>query len=230
MSLFYSRKHKVYTNFARLLSLSLVLFLTGCSSAPPPLTVAEARSMQTRTIKADYNKVMKASVNVLQDLNYTIDEISENIGIIIASRVSEKSQGRINKEETVVDEGTPNWVLAIGIAFIAVIAMVIMFAVFSIFGGDDDDDDDDDDDNDRSVHGHGGNNTTIIREGRDKHKVYKYSITINLESINEQETKVRVSLQGQQMRGSDIERAGAVNDPEFFQRFFANLDKSLFLE
>lgn len=60
--------------------------------------------------------------------------------------------------------------------------------------------------------------------------MYKYNITINLDSINGQETKVRVSLQGQQMRGSDVERSGAVNDPEFFQRFFANLDKSLFLE
>ena len=50
---------------------------------------------------------MKASVNVLQDLNYTLDEISDIIGIIIASRVSEKPQGEIHEEETVVDEGTP---------------------------------------------------------------------------------------------------------------------------
>lgn len=222
MNLFYNRKHIVRTNLARLLTVYLILFLIGCSSAPPPLSVAEARSMQTRIIKADYNKVMKASVNALQDLNYSIDEISENIGIIIASRVSEKSQGEINKEETVVDGGTPTWMKVLGITL--VIAIVAGIA-FLIMGGDDDDDDDDD--NDQS---HGGNSTTIIREGRDKHRVYKYNITINLDSINEQETKVRVSLQGQQMRGDDIERTGVVNDPEFFQRFFATLDKSLFLE
>ena len=87
-------------------------------------------------------------------------------------------------------------------------------------GGDDDDDD----------NSGGGGNHTIYRESRSRHKVYKYSITINLDSLSEEETKIRVSLQGQQMRGSDIERTGAVNDPEFFQRFFANLDKSLFLE
>ena len=224
MNLFYNRKHNVHTNLARLLSAYLILFLIGCSSAPPPLSVAEARSMQTRIIKADYNKVMKASVNVLQDLNYTVDEISDIIGIIIASRVSEKPQGEINEEETVVDEGTPIWMKVLGITLITAIVVGILFL---ILGGDDDDDDDDDDDFD---HRHSGNGTTIIRESRSRHKVYKYRITINLDSINEQETKVRVSLQGQQMRGSDIERTGAVNDPEFFQRFFANLDKSLFLE
>lgn len=213
----------MHTNLARLLSAYLILFLIGCSSAPPPLSVAEARSMQTRIIKADYNKVMKASVNVLQDLNYTLDEISDIIGIIIASRVSEKPQGEINEEETVVDEGTPIWMKVLGITLITAIVVGILFL---ILGGDDDDDDDDDD----FVHRHSGKGATIIREGRSRHKVYKYRITINLDSINEQETKVRVSLQGQQMRGNDIERTGAVNDPEFFQRFFANLDKSLFLE
>lgn len=213
----------MHTNLARLLSAYLILFLIGCSSAPPPLSVAEARSMQTRIIKADYNKVMKASVNVLQDLNYTLDEISDIIGIIIASRVSEKPQGEINEEETVVDEGTPIWMKVLGITLITAIVVGILFL---ILGGDDDDDDDDDD----FVHRHSGKGTTIIREGRSRHKIYKYRITINLDSINEQETKVRVSLQGQQMRGNDIERTGAVNDPEFFQRFFANLDKSLFLE
>jgi len=226
MNLFYTKKLNVHTTLARFVSVYLIFFLIGCSSAPPPLTVAEARSMQTRTINADYNKVMKASINVLQDLNYTIDEISENIGIIIASRVSEKPQGKINREETVVDEGAPTWLKVIGIVFIVAVVSAILYA---IFGGNGDDDDDDDNDN-HSHRGRGGNSTTIIREGRDKHKVYKYNITINLESINEQETKVRVSLQGQQMRGSDVERAGAVNDLEFFQRFFANLDKSLFLE
>ena len=228
MQLFYNKKHNGHTNLAQLLSVYLILFLIGCSSPPPPLTVAEARSMQTRIINADYNKVMKASVNVLQDLNYSIDEINDNIGIIIASRVSEKPQGEINEEETVVDEGTPTWMKVLGITVITAIVVGIIFLIIGAIGGDDDDDDDDDDDFDRS---HGGSGpTTIFRDGKSRNKVYKYRITINLDSLDGQETKVRVSLQGQQMRGDDIERTGVVNDPEFFQRFFANLDKSLFLE
>lgn len=228
MQLFYSKKHNGHTNLARLLSVYLILFLIGCSSPPPPLSVAEARSMQTRIINADYNKVMKASVNVLQDLNYTIDEISDNIGIIIASRVSEKPQGEINEEETVVDKGTPTWMKVLGITLITAIVVGIIFLIVGAIGGDDDDDDDDNDDFDHRHSGGGG--PAIFRDSRSRNKVYKYSITINLDSINDQETKVRVSLQGQQMRGDDIERTGVVNDPEFFQRFFANLDKSLFLE
>ncbi len=224
MNLFYNRKNKVYTKLAHLISVYLVLFLIGCSSAPPPVTVAEARSMQTRTIKAGYKKVMKASVNVLQDLNYSIDEISDNIGLIIASRVSEKPQGKINEEETAVDGGAPTWMKVVGITLIVAIVAGIIYLITR--GGDDDDDDDDDDDGYSSK----GNGHTIIRGDRDRHKVYKYRITINLDSLSEEETKVRVSLQGQQMRGSDIERTGAVNDPDFFQRFFTNLDKSLFLE
>ena len=53
MNLFYNKKHNVHTNLGRVLSVYLILFLIGCSTAPPPLTVAEARSMQTRTINAD---------------------------------------------------------------------------------------------------------------------------------------------------------------------------------
>lgn len=229
MHLFRNKKHNGHTNLAQLLSVYLIFFLIGCSSPPPPLSVAEARSMQTRIINADYNKVMKASVNVLQDLNYSIDEISENIGIIIASRVSEKPQGEINEEETVVDEGTPTWMKVLGITIITAIVVGIIFLIIGAIGGDDDDDDDDADDDSHQSHG-GSGPTTIFRDSRSRNKVYKYRITINLDSMDGQETKVRVSLQGQQMRGDDIERTGAVNDPEFFQRFFANLDKSLFLE
>ncbi len=221
MNMFYNRKHKMYTKLAHLISVYLILFLIGCSSAPPPVTVAEARSMQTRTIKAGYKKVMKASVNVLQDLNYGIDEISDNIGLIIASRVSEKPQGKINEEETVVDDGAPTWMKVVGITLIIAIIAGIIYLITR--GGDDDDDDDDD-------YSSKGNGHTIIRGDRDRNTVYRYRITINLDSLNAEETKVRVSLQGQQMRGSDIERTGAVNDPDFFQRFFTNLDKSLFLE
>jgi hypothetical protein len=53
---------------------------------------------------------------------------------------------------------------------------------------------------------------------------------VNLDEANNNEISVRVSAQGETEQDGKILQTGGVHEPEFFQRFFASLDKSLFLE
>ena len=58
-----------------ILKLYLISIIAGCAPTKPPATVAEARSMETRIVGAEYNQVFKSSLNVLQDLYYSMDVV-----------------------------------------------------------------------------------------------------------------------------------------------------------
>ena len=200
----------------------LITFLAGCAASQPPTTTTEARSMQTRTISASYNQVLKASVNVMQDLNYSIELIDKDLGLLVANRLSEAEQADIS-EESKSDDGTPTWQKVLGISLIIVIIGGIVWLVTR--GGDDDDSDDEDNGGVAHRHYHGRDS-----DSRSGAKVYQYEITVNLERVSDEKTKVRVSVQGQKLVGGRIVDAGPIYDPEHFQSFFASLDKALFLE
>jgi hypothetical protein len=59
---------------------------------------------------------------------------------------------------------------------------------------------------------------------------YVYRITLNFQRLAEDTTQVRVSMQGTEYHGSEIVRTGPVEDPGFFERFYAALDRSMSLE
>ena len=92
-----------------------------------------------------------------------------------------------------------------------------------LFGGKDGDKKDRD--NKTHVIHHGGND-----KSPDGPKIHRYRITVNLDETNNNEISVRVSAQGETEQDGKILQTGGVHEPEFFQRFFASLDKSLFLE
>jgi hypothetical protein len=179
--------------------------------------------METRVIQADYTKVLKASVNVLQDLRYTIDVIDSDLGLIVASRITEGKEADLAKEPNQKAE-YPTWQKVLGITIIIAIIAGIIWLI-SGGGGDDDGNDD------RSRHGR--DRTSHVYHGddsRDGPRVYQYKVTLNIESLTDEETNVRVSGSGERRRGDTIEVAGPVEDPEFFTRFYSALDKALFLE
>jgi hypothetical protein len=179
--------------------------------------------METRIIRADYNKVLKASVNVLQDLRYTIDVIDSDLGLIVASRITEGMEAELAKEPDQVPE-VPTWKKVLGITIIIAILAGIIWLI-SGGGGDDNGDDD------HRRSGRGG--TSHVYHGddsRDGPRIYQYKVTLNIESLSDEETNVRVSGSGERRRGDTIEVAGPVEDPEFFSRFYSALDKALFLE
>ena len=60
--------------------------------------------------------------------------------------------------------------------------------------------------------------------------IHRYRVTINVDEAREGETKVRISAQAEKEQDGNILATGGIHEAEFFQRFFANLDKALFLE
>ena len=70
-----------------------------------------------------------------------------------------------------------------------------------------------------------------FRNQKDKdRKQFTYRITVNLDEITDGEIKVRVSAQGDVEQDGNILQTGGIHEFEFFQRFFASLDKSFFLQ
>ena len=125
---------------------------------------------------------------------------------------------------------------------VAVFAVILLGAIF----GDKDDDDDDDDDDDVSVssgksrssgwHGGGGStthktvNNYVVDETPKGPRIYRYKVTINIDDSGIENTVVRVSASGELEQDGKILESGGIHEPEFFKRFFASMNKSLFLD
>tara|TARA_Y100000746_G_scaffold183949_1_gene162288 strand:+ start:251 stop:928 length:678 start_codon:yes stop_codon:yes gene_type:complete len=194
----------------------LIVGLSGCSTPPraekPPTSVA--RAMETRSFSGDLKTVLKASINSLQDMDYTIEVLNSDVGLITASRTTENKKAKLASEQS--NEGmTDSEKACLTIGAIAVIAVIAA----AIFDGDDD----------------GGGGNTIYTgggndDGPDGPLIYRYRVTINLTELNNDETNVRVSASGEVEQDGKILSTGGVHEPEFFQKFFAGMNQGLFLD
>ena len=83
-----------------LLTIYLIIFISSCTTPPrsvkPPTSVA--RAMETRSFEGDLVTILKASINSLQDMDYTIDVLNSDIGLISASRTSERRKANLANE------------------------------------------------------------------------------------------------------------------------------------
>ena len=213
----------------RLLYLLLISYLivgvSGCSNPPrsekPPTSIV--RAMETRSFQGDLMTVLKASINSLQDMDYTIDLLNSDVGLITASRTTEHRKASLTNEKPETEmSNSEKALLAIG-----VIAIVAFLAAL-IFGDDDDDD---------KRKGRGGRSSPINIGGRggsddgpDGPRIYRYKVTINLNELGNDETSVRVSASGEVEQDAKILSTGGVHEVEFFQRFFAGMNQALFLD
>ena len=200
----------------------LIIGLSGCSTPPrtekPPTSIA--RAMETRSFSGDLKTILKASINSLQDMDYTIEVLNSDVGLITASRTTENKKARLASEgpqEGMTD--SEKACLAIGaVAIIAVIATII-------FDGDEDDN--------NSRGRHGGNRIFTgggSDDGPDGPMIYRYKVTINLTELDNSETNVRVSASGEVEQDGKILSTGGVHEPEFFQKFFAGMNQGQFLD
>ncbi len=213
----------------RLLYLLLISYLivgvSGCSNPPrsekPPTSIV--RAMETRSFQGDLMTVLKASINSLQDMDYTIDVLNSDVGLITASRTTEHRKASLANEKPDTEmSNVEKALLAIG-----VIAIVAFLAAL-IFGDDDDDD---------KGKGRRGRSSPINIGGRsgnddgpDGPRIYRYKVTINLNELGNDETSVRVSASGEVEQDAKILSTGGVHEVEFFQRFFAGMNQALFLD
>ena len=119
----------------------LCISLIGCTTpqqptVKPPATVA--RAMETRSFSKDMKTVLKASINALQDMDYTIDVLNSDVGLITASRTSEQLQTKLSHDNPKKNNQSSGLGNLIPIVFIAGAAIILLNLIF-----DNDDDDHD---------------------------------------------------------------------------------------
>ena len=204
----------------------LIIGVSGCANPPraekPPTSVT--RAMETRTFQGDLRTILKASINSLQDMDYTIDVLNSDIGLITASRTTEQRKASLTDEKpqrTMTDSEKACLVIG-AVAIIAVIAA-------AIFG----DDDDDENKKRKGRRGRSGPINIGDRGGNDEPdgpRIYRYKVTISLNELNNDETNVRVSASGEVEQDGKILSTGGIHEAEFFQKFFAGMNQGLFLD
>ena len=242
---------KTISGKIRLFSLIFYLSSSTLVLAQNKPSTAVSRTLQTRSFPTDVKTTLKASINALQDLDYTIDVLNSDVGLITASRTTEEKKAEVstvetvntetnsNNEEVVKAEQTQTCVKVLGIAFVAIFAVILLGAIFG--GGDDDDDDDKKSSNSSSSSGwkknRGSSNTThktvnnYYQDDTPKGpRIYRYKVTINIDDSGSENTTVRVSASGELEQDGKILESGGIHEPEFFKRFFASMNKSLFLD
>jgi hypothetical protein len=197
----------------------LVMGISGCTNVPrteKPAT-SIARAMETRSFPGDLKSVLKAAINSLQDMDYTIEVLNSDIGLITASRTTEHAKAGLANEKP-EGELSAGQKACLAIGAVAVIAIIVSM-IFGVDGSDGSNDS-------RPLlggnHGHD--------DGPDGPKIYRYKVTINLTELVNGETNVRVSASGEIEQDGKILSTGGVHEMEFFQKFFAGMSQGLFLD
>ena len=245
----------------RLFSLLLYLASSNIVFSQNKPSTAVSRTLQTQNFSADIKTTLKASINALQDLDYTIDVLNSDVGLITASRTTEQKKAEVSSdgvgpgpstqnnkfeeeldaEEAAKQEQAQTCVKIFGIAVVAVFFVVLLNAIF----GDKDDNDDDDDDEKHSSSNSSSGWRSSGRSSHSNHKtvnnyyqddtpkgprIYRYKVTINIDETESNNTNIRVSASGELEQDGKILESGGIHEPEFFKRFFASMNKSIFLD
>ena len=134
-----------------IINMSTTMVLKAAPAAPQAKpSTAVNRQLQTRKFPRESKTVLKAAIGSLQDLDYTIDVLNSDIGLITASRTTEEKKADVSPDTVPVDSGVDqeeagkkDWVT--GCASVLMIGLVVgIFAIVfnNVFGGSDDEDDD----------------------------------------------------------------------------------------
>ncbi len=187
----------------------IIIFCTSnCALAKKvkSLSQLERREIETRFYDtADTNRVMKAAINTLQDSGFVIQEIEPELGYLRARKYFKKryvSKGR-----------------AVGYSL-----LVAAFATLAVF-----------------TYGTTAYNVAdpAIRLGNEfKDKTVVVDSNVDVEKFGKNKTKVRFVLVQKVLQNADgysfvksaPTRVIRIYDPEVYQEFFAQLDKSIFYE
>ncbi|MBT3227958.1 MAG: hypothetical protein HOD43_04250 [Candidatus Marinimicrobia bacterium] len=218
-----------------LLIFYLSFVISGCAYRPAELTPEQARVLQTRDFNGSPAEVAKAASVVLQEMHYTVGNVDMGLGLMTASRTSERSLAPISREtgaQSDFESELGTFCLIAGT--IAVVGLFLAW-MFDAFDGDNDDDDDDNDDRrhpQRSHRSRSHNHDSNFFWGSDNSSSsgadsYTYTMTVNLEELSLQQTRVRLTVQGEHYEGSSIVESGPVQDQQFFIDFFTRLHTSL---
>ena len=119
--------------FIYVASVYLLFYLNGCSPprpSKPPTSIA--RAMETKQFNFGHKEVLKSSINSLQDMNYTIDVLNSDMGLITASRTTEMKMAELDME----DENQLTTLQKVAIFAGIIVAVGSFFALIDhLFGG-----------------------------------------------------------------------------------------------
>ena len=209
--------------FIYAISVYLLFYLNGCSPprpSKPPTSIA--RAMETKQFNFGHKEVLKSSINSLQDMNYTIDLLNSEMGLITASRTTEMKMAELDME----DENQLTTLQKVAIFAGIIVAVGSFFALIDhLFGGGESDEDEDEEPIFKKTTSH--YNYHSHNETEFSPEIYRYKVTINLNNIKSTLTEVRVSASGEVEKDGAILQTGGIHEPEFFQMFFTNIENSL---
>ncbi len=216
-----------------LLIIYLSLMISGCSFRPAEIAPEEARVLQTRDFNGAPEEVAKAVSVVLQEMHYTLGNVDMGLGVMTATRNSERLLAPISREasgEDDIENELGTFCLIAGT--LAVVGLFLAW-MFDAFDGDDEDHEDNDDrrsgrSHRSRSHGH-DSDFSIIGSGHSGSEAdsYTYTMTINMEEISMQQTRVRLTVQGEHYEGPSMVETGPVQDQQFFIDFFTRLQATL---
>ncbi len=187
------------------LAAALAVSIAGCSSgstAIPRKTALEIREMQTRTFEtADLKMVMKSVLNVLQDEGYIVKNANMDLGLITADKQVETSS------QSNVSSGSATTALVLGLAEVA------LRVAFS------------------TPDSSPGSAASSSSSGDDERweKYRSMECSANISEFGAQ-TRVRINIQVRAVDNKgDMVTVYQIEDPLFYQDFFAKVDKGIFI-
>ena len=212
-----------------ILAIYLGLFFTSC--APKQMSISEARNIQTHVVSVGINSAMDAVVMALQDRLYMIDDVDSELNIIMASRSTEKKLANTVLE---ADENEmPLWLKITGITIIIAIIGLLIFS--------NDDEEVEEVECGQSSHehcSHGHHNTHhnhYIKVQDHSHNnsyngdvTYYYKLNVTIIERDDERTQIRIIAQGERLEDGDVVKAGTIQDPDFYNRIFDQIDNVIF--
>ena len=124
--------------FALFIAVNFLIVSCSSSGSSKKKTVAAQRAVETREYAVDTKSLMQSSIGTFQDLGFTIDTISEEFGLITASKVEKPKK----KKKSDADK--------------ALQALALVAIIWWAFNSDSD--------NDRGSSGGGGKETTVVKD------------------------------------------------------------------
>ena len=85
--------------FSLFIAFNFLLVSCSSSSSSKKKTVAAQRAVETREYAVDIKSLMQSSIGTFQDLGFTIDTISEEFGLITASKVEKPKKKKKSDAE-----------------------------------------------------------------------------------------------------------------------------------
>ncbi len=197
----------------------MAIFLVSCG--PKQLSIEEARNIQTHVVSVGENKTIDAVVTALQDRLYLIDDVNHELGIINASRSTERKLA-----ETVIESDEseiPLWIKITGITIIIAIIGLILF------NGDESQDEESECNHSNHQHcNHHGHHRHYSNIDLHENLTYKYTLNVSVVPRDDNKTQIRIIAQGETMSDGRVVSAGTIQDPQFYERIFNQIESVIF--